>query len=536
MQPNSPYLAFCQSAARYGKRPMAAAPASAGLPWAPGGYAISYDSAVQQVNALRQAYATAGYGHGSRVALLLENRPEFILHWLALNAIGASIVPLNGEMRPEELAHQMQVSLAEAVIAATGFENLLAAGVPADVPVARLGADIPAARHPRAPATGEPRDEAALLFTSGSTGKPKACILSNFYFMQIAQWYRGLPGMADTEAPPVAMTPLPFYHMNALACTVGGMLAAGGTIVALDRFHPGRWWQTMADCGATLVHGLGVIPAILLQLPETTDDRRHIAKALFSPGVEAGLKSAFETRFGLPILEGWAMTETGSVGITDTVGLPGPFGPRCIGRPRAPVQWRLVDDEDRDVPPGASGELILRASGDDPRLGFFSGYLGEPDATEAAWAGGWFHTGDIMRVDAAGLFTFVDRKKSIVRRSGENISALEVEAALLEDPEIKAAAVTPVPDPLRGEEVFAFVVPATPPGSPDFAANLLTRLAARLSYHKLPGFLAVVESLPLGNTQKILRGQIKTNALAALREGRAADLRKLKSAQRIKAP
>lgn len=531
-QVTSPYDAFARSAARVPARAFACAPASAALPWAPEGYALSYGAAARQVAALRDAYIAAGYGAGSRLALLLLNRPEFLLHWLALNAIGASVVPLNGDMRPDELRHQMQVSQAEAVITVPGFEALLGAGLPGGVPVARYDAAPPPAATPRQPRAGLPDDEAALLFTSGSTGKPKACILSNHYLINVAQWYVSMSGIAamrrDCE---VSLTPLPFFHMNALGCTAVGMMLIGGTIVPLDRFSASRWWATVADSEATIVHGLGVIPAILLQLPESPDERRHNARFTFSPGVEDRHKAAFEARFGLPIVEGWAMTETGGAAITDTAGLEGPLGARCIGRPRAGMEWRIVDDAGCDVAPGAAGELWVRSRGDDPRRGFFSGYLGDPAATEAAWEGGWFHTGDVIRVDVQGLFYFVDRRKSIIRRAGENISALEVEAALQADPLLRAAAVTPVPDPIRGEEVFAFVVPATPDGSLP-AEALMARLSGSLSYHKLPGWLLVVDELPLGATQKLQRGQLKRDAEAALAEGRALDCRQIKGAAR----
>ncbi|KPQ05593.1 MAG: crotonobetaine/carnitine-CoA ligase [Rhodobacteraceae bacterium HLUCCA12] len=534
-QVTSPYEAFARSAARLPAQDFVRAPASAALPWAPSGYALTYDAAARQIAALRDAYVAAGYGAGSRLALLLLNRPEFLLHWLALNAIGASVVPLNGDMRPDELRHQMEVSQAEAVIAVPGFEALLATGLPPGVPVASFDAPPPPAATPRPPRAGLPDDEAALLFTSGSTGKPKACILSNHYLINVAQWYVSMPGIAamrpDCE---VSLTPLPFFHMNALGCTALGMMLIGGTIVPLDRFSASRWWATVADSGATIVHGLGVIPAILLQLPESPDERRHRARFIFSPGVEDHHKAAFEARFGLPVVEGWAMTETGGAAITDTAGLTGPLGPRCIGRPRAGMEWRIVDEAGRDVEPGAPGELLVRSQGDDPRRGFFSGYLGDPAATEAAWEGGWFHTGDVVRVDAQGLFYFIDRRKSIIRRAGENISALEVETALQADPALRAAAVTPVSDPIRGEEVFAFVVPGDPveTANPQFSQTLMARLAERLSYHKLPGWLLVVDELPLGATQKLQRGQIRRNAEAALADGHALDVRQIKGAAR----
>lgn len=526
-RPASPFHAFRRHAGR-SDLTFLTAPASAGLAYAPEGLRLSYADAGQAVARQGAAYAAAGYGRGSRVALLLENRPEFFLHWLALNGCGASIVPINPDLRPEELRHQMDVARPDLIVALPEHAALIAAGVPAEVPRTTPGAALPPAAIPRPAAPPEPGDECALLFTSGSTGKPKGCILSNLYFINLAEWYTTLPGVAAMRPErEIALTPLPFFHMNALGCTGVGMMLIGGAIVALDRFSARRWWEIVADSRATIVHNLGVIPAILLQLPVSEAEGRHVARFNFSPGVDTRHRQEFEARFRLPNVEGWAMTETGGTGVTCTAGHDHPAAERCIGAPRAGMDWRIVDEAGRDLPRGEAGELWVRAAGPDPRFGFFSGYLGDAEATEAAWAGGWFHTGDIMRADAAGLFYFVDRKKSIIRRSGENISALEVEAALKEVPGVAAVAVTPVADPIRGEEVFAFVV--SPDAGPERAAAIMAAAAARLSYHKLPGHLAFVPALPVGSTQKLLRGQLRIEAEAAVAAGAAIDLRKEKA-------
>lgn len=530
--PVSPHAAFCRVVARRPELVFLLAPASAGLSYAPEGFRISYGAAAERVADLRARYAAAGYGAGARVALLLENRPEFFFHWLALNGCGASIVPLNPDLRPAELRHQMRIAGPDLVVHLPDHAALVAAGVPAEVPRCLPGGPFPQARQRRQASAGGEEAECALLFTSGSTGLPKGCVLSNFYFANVADWYVHMGGVAamrpDCE---IALTPLPFFHMNALGCTAMGMMAIGGAIVPLDRFSARKWWSVVADSGATIVHNLGVIPAILLQLPEDEAERRHRVRFNFSPGVDAQHRLDFEARFRLPIVEGWAMTETGGAGVTCTAGHDCPPGRRCIGAARPGMEWRLVDDEGRDVPQGRPGELWVRAAGPDPRRGFFSGYLGDPEATAEAWAGGWFHTGDVMSVDGNGLFYFVDRKKSIIRRSGENIPALEVEAALKDCPGVRAAAATPVADPLRGEEVFAFVV-SDGPGGPEEALALVEAAAAQLSYHKLPGWVAFVAELPLGSTQKLLRGRLGTDAQAALAAGRAHDLRDRKAGLR----
>jgi len=327
----------------------------------------------------------------------------------------------------------------------------------------------------------------------------------------------------------ILLTPLPMFHMNALACSTVAMILNGGAIVPLDRFHARRWWRSVADSGATIVHYLGIMPAVLLKLDAEPAERAHRLKLGFGSGVDARHHEVFERRFGFPLIEGWAMTETGGGGVTSTAQGPRHIGQRCMGRPAASMEYRIADDGGADVAPGQPGEFLVRTRGADPRRGFFSGYLKDEAATREAWAAGWFHTGDVVRSDGESLF-FVDRKKNIVRRSGENIAVLEVESALYMDTRIGGCAVTPVPDDIRGEEVFAFVVPsATVDDTAALAASIVKTCAERLAYHKVPGYVAIVDELPLSSTRKLARGEIKTLAAAAVSANRAIDTRALKA-------
>jgi acyl-CoA synthetase (AMP-forming)/AMP-acid ligase II len=532
---HSPFLAFAERATTKPDATFLIAPASAALPYAPEGFRISYGEALESVERLRTRFADAGYGAGCRVALLLENRPDLLLHWLALNALGVSIVPINPDLRPAELAYQLDLAGADLLVTYARDAPALRTFSDPRVRVIDTTDDIPPAGTRAERRYGEPQDECALLFTSGSTGKPKGCMLSNSYFMTLADWYVTQGGIAEVEdGREVALTPLPMFHMNALGCTALGMIVRGGAIVPLDRFHPKRWWRTVKDSEATIAHFLGVIPAILLQLPETPEETAHKVKFALGPGVDAAHKIEFERRYGIPIVEAWAMTETGGRATTTTACDDYTPGQRCIGRPREGMEYRIVGDDGAPVARGEPGELIVRAEGPDPRDGFFSGYLKEEQATEEAWTGGWFRTGDLVFEDDKGLLYFFDRKKSIVRRSGENIAVLEVEAALTSDETLKAVAVTPVPDELRGEEVFAFFVTANGRHSdPRTTAEEIVRQgAARLSYHKLPGYAAFVDDLPLGSTQKLQRGEIKAMAADLVRQGLAIDLRDFKTALR----
>jgi len=530
---HSPHLLFADRARANPEAALLIAPASAGLPYAPQGFRHSYGEVFVEAAALSQKFAAAGYGLGSRVALLLENRPEFFTFWLALNAIGASIVPINPDLRRDELLFQLDMAEAPLLIAIAERLADLADIHPGKVTVIGANDDIPPSPVRLTAEPGGPDAECALLFTSGSTGKPKGCMLSNIYFIRLAEWYTTQGGVADmAEGSEIALTPLPMFHMNALGCTAVGMIMKGGAIVPLDRFHSKSWWASIADSGATIIHCLGVIPAILLQMSPVEAERAHRVKFALGPGVDARHKVEFEERYRIPIVEAWAMTETGGRAVTTTAADDYAPGLRCIGRPRAGMEYRIVDDAGNTVDLGTPGELLVRAEGRNPRDGFFSGYLKDEKATEEAWEGGWFHTGDVVYAGENGLLYFFDRKKSIVRRSGENIAVLEVEAALAKLPGIKASAVTPVPDDLRGEEVFAFIVEAEVTAGGDLqqrASRIIEACGAYIAYHKLPGYVVFIEKLPVSSTQKVQRGEIKTMAAKAVEDGSAIDLRKLKA-------
>jgi acyl-CoA synthetase (AMP-forming)/AMP-acid ligase II len=324
----------------------------------------------------------------------------------------------------------------------------------------------------------------------------------------------------DTER---VITPLPLSHMNAMAFSTMLVLTAGGCLVQLDRFHPQSWWDSVRESRATIVHYLGVMPAMLLAAAPSPVDRDHAVRIGFGAGVDRKLHAPFEARFGFPLLEAWAMTETGSAACVMAHREPRHVGTGCFGRADAHMQWRLVDDAGADVPVGTAGELWVRAVGPDPRHGFFCGYLKDEAATEEAWAGGWFHTGDVVRADAEGNLYFVDRKKNVIRRSGENISAVEVEGVLNQHPQVRASAVAATPDPVRGDEVLACVVTrsAVPEAEREtLARSVVAHALSQLAYYKAPGYVAFVESLPLTPSQKIQRGELK--ALAAVLPGQSS--------------
>jgi acyl-coenzyme A synthetase/AMP-(fatty) acid ligase len=198
------------------------------------------------------------------------------------------------------------------------------------------------------------------------------------------------------------------------------------------------------------------------------------------------------------------------------------LGTYCFGRPTAEIECRIVRDDGSDA---QQGELLVRHAGPDPRFGFFREYLKDADATAEAWANGWFHTGDVVRREPDGSMHFVDRRKNVIRRSGENIAAVEVESALRQHPAVVAVAVAPTNDPVRGEEVFACIVTGGEPNEA-LAHQITAWCVERLAYYKAPGFIAFVSELPLTSTQKIQRGELRT--LIASLATTAHDTRALK--------
>ncbi len=499
----------------------------------------TYRDALAEVDRLAARYQSAGYGHGQRVGLLLLNRPEFLWHFLALNSLGLSVVPINAEFRSAELEYLIEHSELVLIVTVPGHETRLAAAATAvgrSVAVATVGdAILPPNRFPDTLVKGPPSvdSECALLYTSGTTGRPKGCVLPNEYFLYAGQWYTEIGGLCDVRPGVERMiSPLPLTHMNALAVSTSCMILSGGCLILLDRFHPTTWWASVRASRATIVHYLGVMPAMLLATSASVDDRQHAVRFGFGAGVNPRHHARFEERFGFPLLEAWAMTETGSGAVVIANREPRHVGTACFGRAEVAVDCRIVDDEGIDVPPDIVGELWVRHAGPEPRFGFFREYLKDPAATAEAWLGGWFHTGDLVRRDADGYFRFVDRKKNIIRRSGENISAVEVESVLLQYPGIRTVGVTAVPDDVRGDEVMAVVVLA---GSVEVSAALAESLVAyaltKLAYYKAPGYVAFVDGLPLTPTEKIQRAGLRVLGSTLLSERRCFDVRGMKKRQ-----
>lgn len=511
MRDQTVFEAFLATAAAAPDNVFLCVPGSTGAPaeeW-------RFGAVRERVLDLKARYQRAGYGHGHRAALLLGMRPDFFVHYLALNALGCGIVPINPDYRHDEMLYLAEHSEAAIIVGQpdrVAELDQVAKSLARPIPV--LDSEALPERLPE-PDRPPPRDgapgittESGLLYTSGTTGRPKGCVLTNDYYLTAGAWYRDLGGRLElSEGQERFYNPLPLHHMNHQAITVTCAILTRNCLILPGRFSPTRWWPEVAGCEATAVHYLGVVPPLLLNQPPSPEDRRHRVRFGLGAGVEPQLHAAFEARFGFPLVEVWGMTETGRI-LTDNHE-PRRVDTRAFGRPVGRLEARIVDDRDVEVPRGSAGELVVRCAGPDPRRGFFSGYLKNSEATEEAWRGGWFHTGDVASQDEDGMLYFIDRKKNIIRRSGENIAAAEVEACIQAHEAVAQVAVLAAPDEMREEEVLACIVPM-PDVAPDSAlADAIQRWCLmRLAYYKAPGWLLFVEKLPTTGTQKVQKTQI----------------------------
>ena len=525
--------AFAATVAAHGRRPFLVVPADARRGYFPDGFEISYADAATRVAGLAAAYRQAGYGIGHRIATLLENRPDYVFHKLALNSLGVCCVPINPDYRAGEIAYLLDHSQPDLILALRSHAGKVteACAQSAHTPRLMLLEDFAAPLPPvdRRAESCEPTPEspASILYTSGTTGRPKGCVLSHGYEIASGAWYAELGGIAGLRAGQDRIyNPLPLYHVNAAVVSLMGAILTGCCQIQPDRFHPSQWWQEVTETRATIVHYLGVIAPLLLNLPPAAQERGHQVRLGIGAGIEPQLHQPFEERFGFPMVEIWGMTEM--VRLLGDNTEPRQVGTRAFGRAVSGIDVRVVDENDDDVADGLPGEMLIRHSAATPRRGFFSGYLDDDDATEAAWRGGWFHTGDTVWRGADGMLHFVDRKKNIIRRSGENIAAAEVEALLLTHPDVRQAAVMAVRDELRDEEVLACVVlnRALPPR--EVAEVLFGYCHQRLAYYKAPGWIHILDSLPTTGTQKIQKHTIYPGRMDPRTAPGIIDLRALK--------
>jgi acyl-CoA synthetase (AMP-forming)/AMP-acid ligase II len=513
MKSNTLWLGLLDTAQAQPTLPCIAISARRQRDYLPAGMQWSYAEVAARSSELIELYSAAGYGHGHRVSLLLENRPEFMLHFLALNALGCWVVPLNPDFRRDDFAYVLGHSEADLIISLAHHIPNLEAAVAASarrIPIVDLAAfddTLPRVSRAAKPTAPGRESESVLMYTSGTTGMPKGCIISNEYFFFAAERYLSAGGTMTIEHGAERLyNPLPLFYANGLAIANPAMILSRNCMIFTDRFHASTWWEELVTSEATMIHYLGIIPPVLALRAPSSLERQHKVRFGIGAGVDPGLRVTFEQRFGITLVEIYGMSEIGICSFDVSTERDGKT--RSVGRDMPGMEYQIVDDNGNEQPPGTPGEVRVRRAGADPRRGLLKQYFRDTETTAEVWRDGWFHTGDVLVQTPAGL-VYVDRKKDMIRRSGQNISAAEVEVSLRAHPAVYQVAIIPVADELRDEEVFACVVLRDDAQPTPLLADELVRFSLqRLAYFKVPGWVAFLDTLPTTYTQKLRKGEI----------------------------
>ena len=457
-----------------------------------------------------------GVAPGELVALHLHNRPEYLVCWLALAQIGAVSVPLNEHYRLYESTHALTTCGVRRIIVEPdildmylehrqelGLETILLTGGVSDAPgvlsleegMARQSAELGEDR----PVSGE--DMAVILFTSGTTSHPKGAVYTHCNVVYGGLVHVQQMGMDEGDR---FLSCMPCYHMDFQEMAAMPCICTGSTLIMVEHYSARRFWGQVCRYKANFTDTMSIMNRTMMLQPVQPWERDHSLKQIyFSMGLSDEEKERFETRFRVKLLNSYGMTETVS-GVT-CAPLFGDKRWPSVGRAALSYEIKIIDCQGEEVPPGELGEICVHGV---PGRSIVSGYYRDPEATaQLLDADGWLHSGDRGYLDADGYLYFVDRWGNMIKRSGENVSSLEVECVLTSPPQIADAAVVGVPDPIRDEAVKAIVQPVA--GEILTAQEVMDYCAARLAKFKVPTIVEFVTEFPRTATGKIKKQMLR---------------------------
>jgi crotonobetaine/carnitine-CoA ligase len=464
-----------------------------------GGAQRTFAEMHERAERLAAGLVSLGVGKGDRVASILPNTIEHADLIFACARIGAIHVPVNVFLKGDFLRYQLHDAHAAVVV---GDEEGLAsvAAVRDELPELEhviASHDLPEESGPAPEVNLTPGDTVAIMYTSGTTGMPKGCMLPHGY-------HSLSPAAANTllEYGPgdILYSALPLFHGWARGMLFGA-LVHGVTCVLDAEFSPASALARLAETKATVFSGVGAMGMALLAQPMSRLDREHRLRVAFMIPFAPKDEAEFTERFRVRVQSNmYGQTETGAITYTplSETGKPG-----TIGRPSPQYDVRVVDDDDRDVPLGTPGEVIVRSKTPDV---LYTGYWRKPEESAEAMHDGWHHTGDLARVDEDGYFTFVDRKKDAVRRRGENVSSVQLEQAIIAHPDIAEAAIVAVPSDMTEDDIKVCIV-VSAELKPD---ELFAFFREKLPYFAIPRYVEVVDALPKTATMRVQKHLLRT--------------------------
>ncbi|MGW0765452.1 long-chain-fatty-acid--CoA ligase [Streptomyces sp. NPDC002676] len=464
---------------------------------------VTYRTLDQRSARMAELLRERGVRPGDRVGIMLPDVPEFAVAYFGVLRAGGIVVPMNPLLKSREVAYYLGDSQARLLFAwhefadearagaqQTGAEAVIVdAGGFDELPAPGPSADDVADRHED--------DTAVVLYTSGTTGEPKGAELTHANLTRNCDLVAN--ELLQLTPDDVIFGGLPLFHAFGQTCALNATIASGACVTLLPRFDAEKTLAMLAGHGVTVFAGVPTIFSRLLGQPDHNAYDVSRLRLSLSGGAAMPVQvlHEFQDAFHCVVLEGYGLSETSPVTSFNTL----QAGPRpgSVGTPIRGVEMRVVDDG-KDVPQGEVGEIAIRGHN------VMKGYWQRPGETAAAIRDGWFHTGDLGRVDKDGYFWIVGRSKDMIIRGGNNVYPREIENVLYEHPAVAEAAVIGLPDPDLGEEVGAAVV--LKPGTRTSAEELREYVKSRVAAYMYPRKVWIADALPKGPTGKILKREI----------------------------
>lgn len=497
---------------------------------------LTYGQLWEQGLRLAGALTAGGVRRGDRVVVLMDAHVHAVVAWAGVALAGAVHVSLNTGYVGELLAGLLDRARPAAILCDAAYADRVAELAELVAPETRprlvlvrsaashssvlgspvVGWEAAAAHDPAPPYFPSAWDLAEIKYTSGTTGFAKGVLVSHAHAYRHASPY--VPGVAGRDD--VNLVPLPLFHLAGSWALVYNALISGGHSVIVPKFSASAFLDQCRTYGATHTVLLGGLVDFLLAQPERPDDPDNPLRVVYTMPVRHDFE-AFERRFGVRTYTAYGSTEANQ----PLFGRVGELVPGGCGKPVPDIDVRLVDPEDREVPVGSVGELVVRPK--EPWM-IMMGYDGMPAETNAAWRNLWFHTGDLMRRDEDDQHYFVGRVRDSIRHHGENIAALEVESQIITHPAVAEVAVIGVPNDVGEQDVMAIVVPEQ--GVRVDPVDLVEYLEARVPRYMVPRYVDVRSELPRTPTAKVIKRDLEADGITGSTWDRLASTEKHRSA------
>lgn len=485
---------------------------------------ITYRGLDEAANRYANGLRALGLEKGKKLAVMLQNSPEYLYLILGAAKLGVVTVPINTAYRGEGLVHIINNSDAEVLvidelylstiddIAArlTRLRLLLIRGSHApkcDSVLSHLNwfpLDVLQASSCDKPVV-EVRhtDPVMILYTGGTTGLSKGVVMTNHFYYFYTQIVARSIGYTEED---ISYTCMPLFHINAQIGSIMSALYAGAQVALYPRFSASTFWDEIIASQATVFLGMGAVGNILMKNPSSPRDRENrVRLAVIVP--PPGDLEGFEQRFGLRVIyETFGMTEC----LIIPPKLYEPRRPGCCGKPVEDYEIRIVDDDDIQLAPNQTGEIVVR-----PRQPYtmMSGYYKMPEATLEAFRNLWFHTGDLGYFDEDGFLYYVGRKKDAIRRRGENIPAFEIERVINQHPAVLESAAIAVPSELGEDDVKIVIVLRA--GLSITYEEVIRHCESRMAYFMVPRYVEFKEALPKNPSQRIEKYKLRAEGITA---------------------